>query len=101
MSEVLSREAPVSVGETALLFIDVQNFCAHRQGGEFKHLAPGEFEQKLGYYFDQLEKVAVPNMQRLQAACRGAGIEVLFTTIESLTLDGVQNYRAAYGLSGS
>ena len=27
-------------------------------------------------------------MQRLQAACREAGIEVMYTTIESLTLDG-------------
>ncbi len=27
-------------------------------------------------------------MQALQAACRGAGVEVLYTTIESLTKDG-------------
>ncbi|MGI9501388.1 MAG: isochorismatase family cysteine hydrolase, partial [Geminicoccaceae bacterium] len=30
----------------------------------------------------------IPNMQRLQRACRHAGIEVLYTTIESLTKDG-------------
>jgi ureidoacrylate peracid hydrolase len=32
--------------------------------------------------------VALPNMQRLQAACRAAGIEVIYTVIESLTRDG-------------
>ena len=30
----------------------------------------------------------IPNMQRLQAACRKAGVEVIYTTIESLTKDG-------------
>src|SRR5262249_24894940 len=29
-----------------------------------------------------------PNMQRLQAGCRHAGIEVMYTTIENLTKDG-------------
>ena len=32
--------------------------------------------------------IKLDNMQRLQAACRKAGIEVMYTTIESLTLDG-------------
>ena len=31
---------------------------------------------------------AVPNMQRLQAAFRGAGIEVIYTVIQNLTRDG-------------
>jgi ureidoacrylate peracid hydrolase len=30
----------------------------------------------------------LPRMRRLQAACRKAGIEVMYTTIESLTKDG-------------
>ena len=30
----------------------------------------------------------IPNMQRLQSACRDANIEVIYTTIESLTEDG-------------
>ena len=64
---------------TALLFIDVQNFGAHRQGGEFTGLSHAEIEAKYGYYFAQLETVALPNMQRLQAACRAAGIEVMYT----------------------
>ncbi len=35
-----------------------------------------------------MHEEVLPNMQRLQAACRAAGIEVLYTTIESLTQDG-------------
>ncbi|HXV25286.1 MAG TPA: isochorismatase family cysteine hydrolase [Alphaproteobacteria bacterium] len=88
MPETLSREVPVVPRETTLLFIDVQNYCAHRKGSEFKDLSPAAFEEKLGYYFRELEGRVVPNMQRLQRACRDAGIEVMYTTIESLTKDG-------------
>jgi ureidoacrylate peracid hydrolase len=99
MTQVLSREVPLQPGQSALLFIDVQNYCAHRQGGEFKNLDEAAFQAKLGYYFERLETTAVPNMQRLQVACRDAGIEVLFTTIESLTLDG-RDRSLDYKISG-
>ena len=79
---------PLVPEQSALLFVDVQNFCAHRQGGEFAGLSDEEMTANYGYFFDRIESVAVPNMQRLQAAFRGAGIEVMYTTIESLTKDG-------------
>ncbi len=82
-----SREIPLEIGSSALLFIDVQNFSVRRGGGEFKALADEEIAGKYGYYFERLRAV-IPNMQRLQAAFRSAGIEVLYTTIESLTKDG-------------
>lgn len=88
MSVPLSRDTSVVTDQTTLLFIDVQNFCAVRHGGEFKHLSSAEFERKLGYYFAQLESHVVPNMQRLQSGCRRAGIEVMYTVIENLTRDG-------------
>ena len=88
MAETLSREIPLVPAQSALLFIDVQNFGAHRQGGEFDGLSPSEIDEKYGYYFAQLETMALPNMRRLQAACRAAGIEVMYTVIESLTQDG-------------
>jgi ureidoacrylate peracid hydrolase len=88
MIETLSREIPLVPAQSALLFIDVQNFGAHRQGAEFDGLSAAEIDAKYGYYFAQLETVALPNMQRLRAACRGAGIEVMYTVIESLTRDG-------------
>jgi nicotinamidase-related amidase len=85
---ISSREGPLHPGQSALLFIDVQNFCVRRDGGEFSGLEDAEIADKYGYYFESLEKDAIPNMQRLQAGCRAAGIEVLYTTIESLTRDG-------------
>jgi ureidoacrylate peracid hydrolase len=88
MSQVLSREIPLVPAQSALLFIDVQNFGAHRRGGEFAGLSQAEIDAKYGYYFARLETVALPNMRRLQAACRGSGIEVMYTVIESLTRDG-------------
>ncbi|WGS19269.1 MULTISPECIES: isochorismatase family cysteine hydrolase [unclassified Bradyrhizobium] len=83
-----TREIPLKPKESALLFIDVQNFCVRRDGGEFKDVPDADIAGKYGYYFDRLRSVAIPNMQRLQAAFRAAGIEVLYTTIESLTKDG-------------
>ncbi|MGY3487883.1 ureidoacrylate peracid hydrolase [Bradyrhizobium sp. USDA 4011] len=83
-----TREVPLNPKESALLFIDVQNFCVRRDGGEFKDVPEADIAGNYGYYFDRLKSVAIPNMQRLQAAFRTAKIEVLYTTIENLTKDG-------------
>lgn len=83
-----TREIPLDPEASALLFIDVQNFSVRRDGGEFKDVPDSEIVGKYGYYFDRLRTLAIPNMQRLQKAFRAAGIEVLYTTIESLTKDG-------------
>src|SRR5690606_26541458 len=88
MSAPLSREITLVPAHSPLLFIDVQNFGARRDGGEFRDLGEAEIEARDGYYFARLETVALPNMQRLQAACRAAGVEVMYTVIESLTRDG-------------
>ena len=85
---ILSRDVAIEPKHSVLLFIDVQNFAAKRNGGEFKEMTPAEVAQKCGWYFEQLETRVVPNMQKLQQAARRAGIEVMYTTIESLTLDG-------------
>jgi ureidoacrylate peracid hydrolase len=99
LSDPQSREVPLVPARSALLFIDVQNFGAHRRGGEFAGLSAAEVEAKYGYYFAQLASVALPNMQRLQAACRAAGIEVMYTVIESLTQDG-RDRSLDYKISG-
>jgi nicotinamidase-related amidase len=83
-----TREVPLEPRSSALLFIDVQNFSCRRNGGEFKDVPDSEIVGKYGYYFERLKSLAIPNMQRLQKAFRAAGIEVLYTTIESLTKDG-------------
>ena len=84
----LTRDVPLKPDQSALLFIDVQNFAAHRDGAEFDGLPPDDFAQKYGWFFDQLDTCVIPNMQAIQSACRTAGVEVMYTTIESLTLDG-------------
>jgi ureidoacrylate peracid hydrolase len=83
----LSREVPVKLGATALLFVDVQNYSAEG-GGRYAGLASDEIATRYGYFFRAMRERVVPNMQRLQYACRQAGVEILFTVIESLTLDG-------------
>ena len=84
----MTRDIPLKLNQSALLFIDVQNFAAHRDGAEFDGLSDAEFETKYGWFFDQLKTHVVPNMQALQQGFRAAGIEILYTTIESLTKDG-------------
>ena len=84
----LSRDVPLSPKNSALLFVDVQNFSANRQGAEFKDLPDAEFTEKYGWYFDMLNVTVIPNMRRIQNAARKAGVEVMYTTIESLTRDG-------------
>jgi ureidoacrylate peracid hydrolase len=90
MMDTLSREIPIIPQKSALLFIDVQNYNARPDGGEYKDqgLTPREAETKHDYFFKRLKKVSVPNMQRLQRACRQKDIEVMYTVIESLTNDG-------------
>ena len=84
----LSRDVPLIPKNSALLFVDVQNFSANRQGAEFKDLPDAEFTEKYGWYFDMLNVTVIPNMRRIQHAARKAGVEVMYTTIESLTRDG-------------
>lgn len=84
----LTREVPLQIDQSALLYIDVQNFAARRDGAEFKDMDDAEFNTNYGWFFDQMKTRIIPNMQRLQSAFRGAGGEVLYTTIESLTKDG-------------
>ena len=84
----LSRDVPLIPKNSALLFVDVQNFSANRQGAEFKDLPDAEFTEKYGWYFDMLNVTVIPNMRRIQNAARKPGVEVMYTTIESLTRDG-------------
>ena len=84
----LSRDIPLRPEQSALLFVDVQNFAAHRDGAEFCDLSDDTFNKKYGWFFDEMKARVIPNMQALQSGFRKAGIEVLYTTIESLTLDG-------------
>ncbi len=95
----LTRELALVPEDSALLIVDVQNLCARRDGGEFKERPDAEIARDYAEYFGQLAEVAVPNMQRLVTACRTASVEVLYTTIESLTRDG-RDRSLDYKISG-
>ena len=41
----MTRDVPLVAQQSALLFIDVQNFSARRDGGEFKDVSPAEFDE--------------------------------------------------------
>jgi ureidoacrylate peracid hydrolase len=45
-------------------------------------------QARFGYFFEQLEQIALPNMRRLLQAARRARIDVLHSYIESQTQDG-------------
>jgi ureidoacrylate peracid hydrolase len=88
MTHPTTRDVPVEIAHTTLLFIDVQNYCAIRTGTEFKDMTRAEFDATLGWFFDEMEGRVVPNMQALQAGCRKVGVEVMYTLIRNLTKDG-------------
>jgi len=88
MTDPLSREIEIEPAHAAILFVDVQKFNCTWDGGEYAHLGAADKEQRYGYFFRTLKDRALPNMVLLQRACRGAGIEVTYTLIESLTADG-------------
>ncbi len=83
----LYRERHVEAGKTALLSIDMQNaeWTAARQADAGIEGSPESVNR---YYLDRIGNLLIPNQRRLQAAARKAGIEVIYTTIESYTLDG-------------
>jgi len=88
MTQPPSREVAIEPVHTALLIVDVQNYNCTRDGGEYAHLGAAEKAERYGYFFRIFEDSALPNMILLQQACRRAGIEVMYTVIESLTADG-------------
>ncbi|MFM2479628.1 isochorismatase family cysteine hydrolase [Celerinatantimonas sp. MCCC 1A17872] len=88
MEQVLSRNVPIETDKATLLFIDVQNYSTHRNGSEYKGLSEAEFNQKFGYFFDTIENETIPNMVKIQQACRDKSVEVMYTVICNLTKDG-------------
>ena len=86
----LSRDIPVEKERCAILYVDVQYNNVYPDGGQYvnEKLTPKEAEKKYKYFFDSLHNTVLPNMAKLQKVSRQNKIEVLYTTIESLTYDG-------------
>jgi len=97
--EHLSREIEIDPRHAALLIVDMQNYTARRDGGEYRDLSEQEIEERFGFFFRMLDDTALPNLQRLLTVCRRGRIEVLYTIIESLTKDG-RDRSLDYKISG-
>ena len=78
--DVSFRQRCVERDQTALLVVDLQK-------GEYNERKSAAVPED-AYLWDRIERVVVPNGQRLIAAFRGRGMEVIYTVVESLTLDG-------------
>jgi ureidoacrylate peracid hydrolase len=83
-----TRDVPLVPVRAALLFVDVQNFSCHPDGAEWSAMSPEDRAEQMTPFLHKMKTRVLPRMRRLQAACRSARIEVIYTTIESLTVDG-------------
>lgn len=81
------RERAIEPARTAVLSIDMQN-AEFSEPMRRRAAEPGSPTAHMLPFLDRMAEVVLPNQQRLLAAVRNAGIEVIFTVIESLTLDG-------------
>jgi len=77
------RDAPYRAGETALLIVDMQKIWLE-PGLDPDHPERGPDH----YFYRETRERAIPNCERLLAAARANGVEVLHTIIQSLTQDG-------------
>lgn len=78
--DIAFRERAVEPDKTALLVVDLQK-------GEYNE-RKCRAEPEHAYLWNRIRDVVIPNGQRLIAACRQAGVEIVYTVVESLTLDG-------------
>ena len=73
----MERISSIPAKETAILLVDVQN-----------SEIDVEHKEKYSWYYQQIMEVCLPNMKRIIEIGRSMGIEIIYTTIESLTSDG-------------
>lgn len=88
--DTLSRDITLEKERCAVLYVDVQYYNVYPDGGQYvsEGLMPKEAKKRYKYFFDSLHHTALPNMTKLQKVSRQNKIEVLYTTMQSLTYDG-------------
>ena len=78
--DIKFRQKKIECENTALLIIDVQK-------GEYnKEFIDNNPHEK--YLFERIKNKVIPNGKKLIESCRNKKIEVIYTVVESLTLDG-------------
>jgi nicotinamidase-related amidase len=78
-----TRDEPFRQGETALLLVDMQRIWLE-PGADPDHREASPDD----HFYRTTAARTIPNQQRLLAAARGNGVEVVHTIIQSLTEDG-------------
>jgi len=85
------RQKKIECENTALLVIDVQK-------GEYnKEYIENNPHEK--YLFDRIQNKVIPNGKKIIESCRNKKIEVIYTVVECLTLDG-RDRSLDYKISG-
>jgi biuret amidohydrolase len=82
-----TREVAIKVPSTALLIVDMQNASGSRNFGLGKMLAEQGRLDEAAYRFDRIEKLIIPNIQRLAGGFRRAGAPVIYVTYGSNAAD--------------
>mmetsp|Transcript_27248 Transcript_27248/g.38025 ORF Transcript_27248/g.38025 Transcript_27248/m.38025 type:complete len:230 (+) Transcript_27248:155-844(+) len=83
-----TRNRSIDPRKTALLIIDVQNLTFNDNE-----------RRRRPWFWNRAESVVIPNIAHMQRECRRTGVEVMFTVIENLTLDG-RDRSLDYKISG-
>jgi ureidoacrylate peracid hydrolase len=89
--DIAFRERAVEPSRTALLVVDLQK-------GEYNP-AKRAARPDESYVWERIANLVIPNGRRLIAACRRYRVEVIYTVIECLTLDG-RDRSLDYKISG-
>ena len=95
----LTREVPVRKETTALLIIDMQNYCAVPGTGLFSGCTKENPPEKHKYMIERIYDTTIPALQKLLGAFHEKKGDVIYTYIECLTQDG-RDQSLDYKLSG-
>lgn len=74
----------LAAGRAALLVVDLQRGFCDRAVSD----ALGFGDRSTDHFWYRVDDLVLPNAKRLIGAARAAGVEVIYTVIEALTLDG-------------
>ncbi|MCZ7569781.1 MAG: cysteine hydrolase [Ardenticatenaceae bacterium] len=73
---------------SAVLVVDMQYYDAHRAWGIGRDAREQGHAEEYRDYFERLETIVVPNLQRLLDAARRAGSQVIYVRIMAASPDG-------------
>jgi nicotinamidase-related amidase len=86
-------EPAVTAHSTALMIIDMQYVDAHRDFGIGAAGQRHGWTDDMEYYFSMLERSTIPNIERILAECRRAGIRVVHVRVMNLAGDSMDTSR--------